>query len=237
MSERQIALDTETTGFKPEEGHRIVEIGCVELENFIPTGEVYHVYTNPQRDMPTEAFNVHGLSTEFLASKPLFNEIAGDFLEFVGTSPLVIHNAAFDMAFLNAELRWDNREELQNKTIDTLSIARKKFPSGSNSLDALCRRFNIDASSRHKHGALIDAELLAEVYLELIGGRQQSLGLLDEKKRSAKRAEQAVKQRRERRNLTLITDEERRAHLDFVEKKLGDNPIWKQMGRAELDRS
>jgi DNA polymerase-3 subunit epsilon len=175
---REIVLDTETTGLKPLEGDRVVEIGCVELINHIPTGQHWHVYINPQRDMPPEAFAVHGLSEEFLADKPVFSAIAGEFAEFVGEAGLVIHNAAFDLGFLNAELaRLEHPPIDQTRVIDTLALARRRHPAGPNSLDALCRRYGIDNSARTLHGALLDAELLAEVYLELMGGRQTGLDL------------------------------------------------------------
>lgn len=177
---REIVLDTETTGFDPLTGDRLVEIGCVELINHVCSGETFHIYIDPQRDMPEGAFQVHGLSTEFLSGHPTFDKQVDSFLEFIGEDPLVIHNASFDMKFLNAELRWLNRDQLpMSRAIDTLEIARKKFPGAPASLDALCRRFGIDNSSRTLHGALLDSELLAEVYLELIGGKQPgfSLGL------------------------------------------------------------
>ncbi len=161
---REIVLDTETTGFDPEEGHRLVEIGCVEIINKLPTGKTYHQYINPERDMPTEAFNVHGISEEFLADKPLFDAIANDFLNFIGDDVLVIHNAEFDMRFLNAELNWAGRVLLpMERSLDTLLIARTKFPGSPANLDALCRRLDIDNSDRTYHGALMDAELLGEV--------------------------------------------------------------------------
>ena len=176
---REIVLDTETTGFKYEIDDRVVEIGCIELVNHIPTGRHFHVYINPERPMPEDAFKVHGLSDEFLAAKPVFAAVAQAFIDFIGDDPLVIHNAAFDLGFLNAELaRLQGYPHLaMERAIDTVRLARQKFPGAQASLDALCKRFNIDNSARTKHGALLDAELLAEVYLELIGGRQQGLGL------------------------------------------------------------
>ncbi len=174
---REIVMDTETTGLDPNTGDRIVEIGGVELLNHLPTGKVYHQYINPERDMPQGAFDVHGLSAEFLSDKPVFAQIAQDFLDFAGDANLVIHNAAFDMKFLNAELGWINKPKLPySQTIDTLEIARRKFPGAQNSLDALCRRFGI-TTERELHGALLDSEILAEVYLELIGGRQPDFAL------------------------------------------------------------
>ena len=177
---REIVLDTETTGLNPKDGHRIVEIGGIELINHMPTGEVYHVYINPERPMPQEAFEIHGLSDQFLSDKPTFETIAAEFVEFVSDGVLVIHNAPFDMRFLNAELNRLNMPSLPDEqVIDTLEIAKRKNPGGSNSLDALCRRFGVDNSGRVKHGALLDSELLAEVYLELIGGRQPNLMLVE----------------------------------------------------------
>ena len=176
---REIVLDTETTGFEPSEGHRIVEIGAIELLNHVPTGRTYHQYINPERAMPKEAFDVHGLGDDFLRDQPKFAQIAAAFVEFVGSdSTLVIHNAAFDMKFLNAELGWAGHPVMpMDRALDTVAMARRKFPGSPASLDALCRRFGIDNSAREKHGALLDSELLAEVYLELIGGRQPDFAL------------------------------------------------------------
>jgi DNA polymerase-3 subunit epsilon len=175
---REIILDTETTGLDPDAGHRVVEIGCVEAVNHIPTGRTWHRYVNPERDMPEEAFRVHGLSTAFLADHPVFAQIVDAFLDFVGDSVLVIHNAAFDTKFLNAELARLDRPRLDStRSVDTVTLARRRYPGAQVSLDALCRRFEIDLSARDKHGALLDAELLAEVYLELRGGRQPNLAL------------------------------------------------------------
>jgi len=187
---REIVMDTETTGLDPFTGHRIVEIGAVELLNHIPTGTVYHQYINPQRDMPEEALNVHGLSEEFLGSKPVFKDIAQDFLKFIDDGILIIHNAPFDMKFLNAEFSWIDIEQLSmDRVIDTLALARKRYPMGPNSLDALCRRYSIDNSKRDKHGALLDSELLADVYMELIGGRQTMLGLTSDSQEVEKKVE------------------------------------------------
>lgn len=175
---REIVLDTETTGLDPKSGHRLVEIGAVELVNRFPTGRTWHHYMNPERDMPEEAFNVHGISGEFLVDKPLFETLADDFLEFIDDAMLVIHNAAFDIGFLNYELAGLDRPIIpQHQVLDTLALARRKHPGAQNSLDALCRRFKIDNSARTKHGALLDAELLADVYLELIGANQGALEL------------------------------------------------------------
>jgi len=175
---REVILDTETTGLDPAAGHRVVEIGCVEAANHIPTGNAWHRYVNPERDMPDEAFRIHGLSTAFLSDKPVFADIADDFLAFIGDADLVIHNACFDMKFLNAELALLGRPPLDTgRAVDTVALARRRYPGAQVSLDALCRRFDIDLSAREKHGALLDAELLAEVYLELRGGRQPNLAL------------------------------------------------------------
>ncbi|EBA14131.1 DNA polymerase III subunit epsilon [Roseobacter sp. CCS2] len=239
---REIVLDTETTGFEPHEGDRIVEIGAVELMGHVPTGRTYHQYINPQRSMPAEAFGVHGIGPdlleppqdpkpgqETLRDKPLFKDVAQDFVDFVGDAKLVIHNAAFDMKFLNAELGWLNRPLLpMDQALDTLAIARRKFPGSPASLDALCRRFAIDNSSRTLHGALLDSEILAEVYLELIGGRQPDFALAADT-RSQSAGGQSDEWRPSARPEPLapkLTIEEAAAHAAFVEQ-LGDGAIWK----------
>lgn len=228
---REIVLDTETTGFEPEQGDRIVEIGGVELFNHMPTGRTYHQYINPQRDMPQSAFEVHGLSEEFLRDKPVFAKIAQEFLDFVGDAKLVIHNAKFDMKFLNAELGWLNLPRLpDDQAIDTLEIARRRFPGSPASLDALCRRFGIDNSARTLHGALLDSEILAEVYLELIGGRQPDFGLSDQGARGGAAAGEAD-WRPQPRPAPLpprITEAEAAAHEAFV-AKLGDTALWRRL--------
>ncbi|OJW51262.1 MAG: DNA polymerase III subunit epsilon [Alphaproteobacteria bacterium 41-28] len=176
--EREIVLDTETTGFEPSQGHRLVEIGCLELINHIPSGRVFHTYINPEREVPQDAYAVHGLSYDFLKNHPPFKEVGSLFLDFIQEAPLVIHNAKFDMKFINAELKGHDFPEVPfTRAIDTLTMARKKFPGSPASLDALCKRFGVDNQARDKHGALLDAELLAQVYLELIGGKQPSLSL------------------------------------------------------------
>lgn len=174
---REIVLDTETTGLDPAAGHRLVEIACIELINGVPSGALFHRYVNPERDIPAEAFAVHKLSLEFLSDKPLFADIADEFIAFMGDSPLIAHNAEFDCKFVNAELERSGKPKLSCKTIDTVMLARQKFPGAPASLDALCKRFAIDNSARTVHGARLDAELLAVVYMELLGGRQQGLGL------------------------------------------------------------
>jgi DNA polymerase-3 subunit epsilon len=224
---REIVLDTETTGFEPAEGDRIVEIGAVELINHMPTGRTYHQYINPQRPMPKAAFEVHGLGDDFLRDKPLFRDIAQAFLDFVGPDRMVIHNASFDMKFLNHELGLVNLPKLpMSQALDTVTMARQKFPGSPASLDALCRRFGVDNSGREKHGALLDSEILAEVYLELIGGRQPDLVLSSND--NSKSAETAESWRPKPRHAPLaprLTEAETQAHQAFV-AKLGDSPIW-----------
>ncbi len=172
---REICFDTETTGLSPEEGHKIIEIGCVELIDNRKTNNHFHVYLNPERDISEDSVRITGLTNEFLSDKPLFASIADDFLKFIGDSTLIAHNAAFDIGFLNYELSLLNKENLSNPVVDSLVLARQKFPGQRNNLDALCKRFNIDNSKRSLHGALLDAELLAEVYIELTGGIQNNL--------------------------------------------------------------
>lgn len=226
---RELVLDTETTGFDPEQGDRIVEIGAVELINQMPTGRTYHQYINPERAMPQGAFEVHGLGDDFLRDKPVFKDIAQDFLDFVKTDKLVIHNAAFDMKFLNAELGWLNLPKLPwEQALDTLAIARKKFPGSPASLDALCRRFNIDNSNRTLHGALLDSEILAEVYLELLGGRQPGLVLAQSDTNSSETVGNAWRPMARPSALpSRLTEGEAKAHAAFVEK-LGENALWRE---------
>ncbi len=224
---REIVLDTETTGLDPDSGDRIVEIGAVEILNHVPTGRVYHQYINPERDMPQEAFAVHGLSSAFLADKPVFAAIARDFLEFVGEARLVIHNAAFDMKFINAELGWLKQPSIPwARAVDTLDMARRRFPGAQNSLDALCRRFGVDNSGREKHGALLDSELLAEVYLELMGGRQPDFTLTVVHAGAAGAARNGwVVPPRPAPLPERISQAEAEAHAAFV-AELGDKALW-----------
>jgi len=224
---REIVLDTETTGFAPETGDRIVEIGAVELSGHMPTGRTFHEYINPERSMPQDAFEVHGLGDEFLADKPKFAEIGQKFLDFVQDAKLVIHNASFDMKFLNAELSWMGLPTLPNgQAVDTLAIARKKFPGSPVSLDALCRRFDIDNSARTLHGALLDSEILAEVYLELIGGRQPDFGLQTTASPGTLTHDGGwTVPKRPKPLSSRITDAERAAHAKFLEN-LGDDTLW-----------
>ncbi len=218
---REVVLDTETTGLSPGSGHRIVEIGCIELVNHVATGRHFHKYINPERDIPGEATAIHGLTEEFLSDKPLFADIAGELETFLGDDALVIHNAEFDLGFLNAELdRMDRPPLSAERATDTVALARRKFPGAQVNLDALCRRFQIDNSDRSLHGALKDARLLAEVYLELIGGRQRDMELSAEKQTAQDPADQT---RRPPRPHAPTTDEEA-AHARFLEKL--DAPIW-----------
>jgi DNA polymerase-3 subunit epsilon len=229
---REIVLDTETTGFDPLSGDRLVEIGCLELINHIPTGKNFHRYLNPERDMPEAAFRIHGLSAEFLADKPKFASLADDFLAFIDDSPLVIHNADFDMKFINWELEKAGKKALPTqRAIDTVIMARKKFPGSPASLDALCKRFNIDNSNRTLHGALLDAQLLADVYLELLGGRQTGLtlgadeaasGEMNFARRNAATSDRPARPPRPH----APSEEELAAHAAFV-AKLKD-PVWLQ---------
>ena len=235
---REIALDTETTGLDPADGHRIVEIAAIELLNLLPTGRVYHQYINPERPMPREAENIHGLGDDFLRDKPAFARIAPAFLDFIGDARLVIHNAAFDLRMLNAELKRLDRPALaMSRALDTLEIARKRFPGAQASLDALCRRFGVDNSGREKHGALLDTELLAEVYLELMGGRQQALVLDaasppapskepgDATTPAAKGAIAYQAPARPRPLPPRITEAERAAHAAFI-AEMGEQALW-----------
>ena len=224
---REIVLDTETTGLNPEQGHRVVELGCVELLNRIPTGATFHAYLNPERDMPAEAFAVHGLSAEFLKDKPRFAEVADDFLAFLGDAPVVAHNAGFDYGFICYELKRAARAELpRDRIVDTLMLARRRHAAGPYSLDALCARYGIDNSRRTKHGALLDAEILAEVYLELIGGRQAQLGLTETVEIRVGNADGTMTMRTRPAPLAArLTDAEREAHAAFI-ATLGEAAIW-----------
>ena len=220
---REIVLDTETTGLDPNGGHRIVEIGCLELANHVPTGRSFHTYINPERSMPTDAFEVHGLSEAFLAGQPLFGDVAVEFLDFIDDALLVIHNARFDVGFLNSELKRVGRELLpESCSIDTVELARRKFPGAPANLDALCRRFGIDNAARTKHGALLDAEFLAEVYLELVGGRQPGLVFAGAEAAGATAVpiERSLREPRHH----APSDEELVAHAALVERLT--NPVW-----------
>lgn len=225
---REIVLDTETTGLDPKSGDRVIEIGCIELVNRFPTGQEFHVYINPERDVPAAAEAVHGLSTAFLKDKPVFAAIAERFLAFVGEDRLVIHNASFDVGFLNAELSRIGKPKIDGgRVLDTLELARRKHPAGPNSLDALCKRYNVDNSKRTKHGALMDSVLLAEVYVELLGERQAALLLAKSGTavpgQTARRKGHALQ--RPEPLPACITQEDIAAHAAFVET-LGPKALW-----------
>ena len=224
---REIVFDTETTGLDPLQGHRMVEIGCIELVNRFPTGRVFHRYFNPERDMPAEAFAVHGLSVEFLKDKPRFAEAAEELAAFIEDAALVAHNALFDLSFLNAELeRCAKQAVARDRLVDTLMLARRRHPAGPNRLDDLCSRYGVDNSRRTKHGALLDAELLAEVYIELIGGRQASLILVDTgRAQTATRRHNVAAQRRPIPIALRVSEAEFEAHAQFV-ARMGDKAIW-----------
>lgn len=242
---REIVLDTETTGFDAKEGgDRIVEIGCVELHNHMPTGNTYHVYINPERSMPQGAFEVHGIGPDILEppkepepgqvilrDKPVFAKVGQSFLDFVGDSQMVIHNAAFDMKFLNFELaRMGLRTLRMEQSLDTLAIARKKFPGSPATLDALCRRFNIDNTNRTLHGALLDSEILAEVYLELIGGRQPDFALASNASSNGGISQDDWRPSARPNPLpSRLKPEEKQAHDAFVEK-MGEEALWNKLG-------
>ena len=229
---REIVLDTETTGTDHAKGDRVIEIGCVELLNHIPTGKSYHVYINPECPVSPGAFAVHGLSDAFLADKPVFAAIADEFVDFLGDGRLVIHNAAFDIGFLNAEFaRTGHKQFNLPDVVDTLTMARRKHPGAANNLDALCSRYGIDNSRRTKHGALLDAEILAEVYIELIGGRQVGFDLAVQPSTQAgsslQTREVAAREARPRTMISRLTDAERAAHEAFI-GSLGPNALWRE---------
>ncbi len=220
---RQIVLDTETTGLSPDNGDRIVEIGCVELVNYVPTGKTFHSYVNPHRKMSEGAFRVSGISDEFLEDKPSFEDIYNEFLNFLSLSPVIAHNAQFDIGFLNSELnRIEENKNLSNEVIDTLALAKKKYPGAQASLDALCKRFDIDTSKREKHGALLDAYLLVDVYIELIGGKQTSLSLTRNKREKilSNNNDNNIRYRK-----FEISDKEKEIHTKMLDEI--KNPIWK----------
>ena len=218
---RQIVFDVETTGLDPQGGHRVIEIGCVEIVNLVPTGEVFHKYLNPERDVPEEVVRIHGITTEFLTGHPLFNEVVEQLMGFVADAKLIAHNAEFDMRFLNWELENAGLKPIpMSRTIDTLQIARARFPGAPNNLDALCKRLGVDNSSRTKHGALLDSEILAKVYLELMGGKQAGLELVQEKK---EKAVTAAKKERAPRSFPP-SEEELEAHRKFLSSL--KEPLW-----------
>ncbi|MBE6450437.1 MAG: DNA polymerase III subunit epsilon [Alphaproteobacteria bacterium] len=224
---REIVFDTETTGFHYDGGDRLIEIGAVELINHMPTGRVYHQYINPERDVPEDAVKVHGLTTEFLQNYPKLSEIAQDFIDFVGDDGiLVAHNATFDINFINYEFKHKGFKTYSwDRVVDTLEIARNKFPGARNNLDALCRRFNIDNSARTKHGALLDAELLAEVYLELLGGAEPSMELSHKAKEQVSGSEVVLERTYRTPRTFVLTDEEENLHQEFLNNKISD-ALW-----------
>src|SRR5438270_10164303 len=232
---REIVLDTETTGLEVEKGHRLVEICCIELDRRLPTGKFYHTLINPERDVPREAVEIHGHDSEKLKSAPVFSQIADPLLDFISDSRLVIHNAEFDLKFLNSELgRLDRPPFAASRSVDTLALARRRFPGASCSLNELCRRFNFDLSQRSKHGARIDAELLAQVYLELIGGRQARLALAPEDDAALKSTTMIAKQwaMRPAPLPERITAEELAAHARFIAEQLEGDVVWNWAGAA-----
>jgi len=225
---REIVLDTETTGLSPNKGDRVVEIGCVELINHVPTENTFQVYLNPERDMDEGAQRVHGLTNEFLLDKPKFSEIAEEFISYIGESKIIAHNASFDINFLNSELARAHKSKISDeRVVDTLKMAREKYPGSRNSLDALCKRFLVDNSNRKLHGALLDSELLAEVYLELIGGKEPDLALAVEKKATNQSSEEVngLITRRDKALKPRLTEEEQTKHKNFIET-LKVKPLW-----------
>jgi len=225
---REIVLDTETTGLDPNDGHRVIEIGCVELVDHFPTGRTFHRYLNPEREMPPDAQRIHGITTEFLLDKPRFGEIAEEFLEFIVDAPLIIHNASFDLKFLNSELHRTSRKPIPfARAIDTIDMAKSKYPGSRYSLDELCKRFNIDLTSRSLHGALLDSELTAQVYLELCGGRQKKLVLSPQDEASVSIVVAArVARTRPEPLMPRLSEAEADAHAVFVAKELGADAVW-----------
>lgn len=229
---REICLDIETTGLDPREGHKIIEIACVELVNKVKTGKFFHSYVNPRRDVPQEAFRIHGISTEFLQDKPIFDHVVYKFLDFIKDTKIIIHNAAFDTKFINHELRILGLEPMNmTNVLDSLAIARNKFPGSPASLDALCKRFNIDLSRRTKHGALLDTELLCDVYVELMGGAQAGLGFEVKKKEvsAEKKAEEIIQVASERKTLPKrdfpVSEADLQKHKEFITKNFKSN-LW-----------
>ena len=228
---RQIVLDTETTGLRPSEGHRVIEIAAIEIIDYLPTGNTYQQYINPQRDVPESSFKVHGLSYEFLKDKPLFENVIDKFLEFVGNDPIIAHNVDFDVGFLNYELNTCGKESLKNEKIDTVSIAREKFPGQSVSLDALCKRFAIDNTQREKHSATVDTELLARVYIELMDARELSLDLnnsVEVKNSPVTFNTEKIKSRKLR---SRLSEKEKELHQSFIQT-LGKNSIWNKISQS-----
>ena len=225
---REIVLDTETTGLDPADGHRIIEICCLELEGHLPTGKVFHTLVHPERDVPEDALRVHGLTLGKLSNAPVFARVADEFLSFIADAPLIIHNAEFDLKFLNWELQLAGKPTLpQSRGIDTIALAKKRFPGARYSLDELCRRFNIDLAARARHGARIDSELLAQVYLELIGGRQVRLALAPGDARALTLDIVRVARVRPVPLAERLVPSEREAHARFIASELDGDVIWR----------
>ena len=233
---RQIVLDTETTGLRPSEGHRVIEIAAIEIVDYLPTGNTYQQYINPQRDVPESSFKVHGLSYEFLKDKPLFENVANKLIDFVGNDPIVAHNVEFDMGFLNYELNACNKDLLKNEKIDTVLLAREKFPGQSVSLDALCKRFSIDNTQREKHSALTDAQLLVQVYIELMDARELSLDLNNSVKVKDSISAFDIEKIKNRNLPSRLSRKERELHESFTET-LGENSIWKTINLSTNSES
>ncbi len=225
---REIILDTETTGLRPGEGHRIIEIAAIEIVDFIPTGKTYHQYINPERDVPQASTDIHGITSEFLYDKPTFNKIADEFIQFIQNDTIIAHNIDFDIGFINYELQNYGKSSLSNKKIDTVTIAREKFPGQGVSLDALCKRFAIDNTQREKHSATLDAELLAKVYIELLDAREPSLDLQQEESSQAQAHNFDISKIQNRNLPPQITDQEKQLHDEFIQT-LGENSIWKKI--------
>ena len=225
---REIILDTETTGLRPGEGHRIIEIAAIEIVDFIPTGKTYHQYINPERDVPQASTDIHGITSEFLYDKPTFNKIADEFIQFIQNDTIIAHNIDFDIGFINYELQNYGKSSLSNKKIDTVTIAREKFPGQGVSLDALCKRFAIDNTQREKHSATLDAELLAKVYIELLDAREPSLDLQQEESSQAQAHNFDISKIQNRNLPPQITDQEKQLHEKFIQT-LGENSIWKKI--------
>jgi len=228
---RQIVLDTETTGLRPSEGHRVIEIAAIEIVDYLPTGNTYQQYINPQRDVPESSFKVHGLSYEFLKDKPLFENVINKFLEFVGNDPIIAHNVDFDVGFLNYELNTCGKESLKNEKIDTVSIAREKFPGQSVSLDALCKRFAIDNTQREKHSATVDTELLARVYIELMDARELSLDLNNSVEVKISPVTFNTEKIKNRNLPSRLSVKEKELHQSFIQT-LGKNSIWNKISQS-----
>jgi len=224
---RQVVLDIETTGLEYKEGHKIIEIACIELFNFIPTEKIYHTFVNPEKESSSSAIEKHGISDDFLKDKKLFREIVPDFLKFIKNSPIIAHNGLhFDIPFLNYELKSNNFNILKNPVVDTLVLAKKKFPTSPANLDALCRRFDIDLSVRKTHGALVDSKLLAKVYLELKGGQQPNLVLRPKNDKKSKQEEKISEKKVLKDRKFVLSNEDKKNHIDFLKKI--KNPLWNQ---------